>query len=326
MKQKTLNSLLSLKKSSMLQKSAAITVDGDSTLWDKTKVPAKRLRNELSAFFVPALWWGASERELFGAARFPWFPLSRNSSKTYPATLSFDSECGWFNQNQYQVTAMNKLSTVSFNNTELQIIDSDGQKWLSAADISCAMGYSNSNSITRLYDRNQAEFDDSMTCTVKLTVQGQTRKTRVFNKRGSHLIAMFAKTKKAAAFRAWVLDVLEQNSDTSQASANPMPRLNDNRYTYLLVKMRGAEVVSTDPMSIDRLHRYIADEHNDQLLIDRAIVARDIEQSLNSMQSAIASAGTSLLPFQLLLDNNDVSTAISNRMSKAMGVLQGASV
>jgi hypothetical protein len=48
-----------------------------------------------------------------------------------------------------------------------------------------------------------------MTCTVKLTVQGQARETRVFSLRGAHLVAMFSRTYNAAAFRVWVLDVLD---------------------------------------------------------------------------------------------------------------------
>lgn len=58
--------------------------------------------------------------------------------------------------------------------------------------------------------RYKDEFTGSMTCTVKLTDQhGQMKKTRIFSLRGSHLVAMFARTEKAKAFRRWVLDILD---------------------------------------------------------------------------------------------------------------------
>lgn len=40
-------------------------------------------------------------------------------------------------------------------------------------------------------------------------VAGQFRTARVFSLRGAHLIAMFARTSKAQAFRRWVLDILD---------------------------------------------------------------------------------------------------------------------
>ena len=39
-------------------------------------------------------------------------------------------------------------------------------------------------------------------------------KVRVFSLRGSHLVAMFAKTEKAKGFRRWLLDVLESIQET----------------------------------------------------------------------------------------------------------------
>jgi prophage antirepressor-like protein len=43
---------------------------------------------------------------------------------------------------------------------------------------------------------------------------------RVFSLRGAHLIAMLARTPVAKAFRRWVLDVLEKETQ-APAAANP---------------------------------------------------------------------------------------------------------
>lgn len=111
------------------------------------------------------------------------------------------------------------MKELMFQNHSIRLIEKDGKKWASAADIARALGYANTDKVTRIYDRHKVEFTDSMT--VLAMVQdldartgcpGQFRTGRVFSLRGAHLIAMFARTDKAQAFRRWVLDVLEQNT------------------------------------------------------------------------------------------------------------------
>lgn len=108
------------------------------------------------------------------------------------------------------------MKELMFQNQPIRLIEKDGKKWASAADIARALGYANADKVTRLFDRHKAEFTSSMTCIVEtptLGVSGNlTTRARVFSLRGTHLIAMFARTDKAQAFRRWVLDVLEQNS------------------------------------------------------------------------------------------------------------------
>jgi prophage antirepressor-like protein len=70
------------------------------------------------------------------------------------------------------------------------------------------------NSVSRIYDRNPDEFTSAMTLTVNLTVKGfgnggSEKEVRIFSLRGAHLIAMFARTALAKAFRKWVLDILD---------------------------------------------------------------------------------------------------------------------
>lgn len=108
------------------------------------------------------------------------------------------------------------MKELMFQNQPIRLIEKDGKKWASAADIARALGYANADKVTRLFDRHRAEFTSSMTQIVEtptLGVSGNlTTKARVFSLRGAHLIAMFARTDKAQAFRRWVLDVLEQNT------------------------------------------------------------------------------------------------------------------
>jgi prophage antirepressor-like protein len=102
-------------------------------------------------------------------------------------------------------------SKIKFENTELSIIDRDGRPWIASTDLAIALGYSRSDEVGRIYRRSSDEFNSEMTLTAKLALRGQVAPTqhRLFSPRGAHLIAMFARTPKAKAFRKWVLDVLE---------------------------------------------------------------------------------------------------------------------
>jgi hypothetical protein len=102
-------------------------------------------------------------------------------------------------------------ATLTFQNTELSIIDRDGVPWLTGPDIARALGYASADEIGKLYRRHKDEFTDAMSLTVKLTGRGHIAPTnhRIYSPRGAQLIAMLAKTPRAKDFRRWVLDVLE---------------------------------------------------------------------------------------------------------------------
>lgn len=105
------------------------------------------------------------------------------------------------------------MKELMFQDHAIRLIEKDGKKWASAADIALALGYSRADSVTRLYDKHRAEFSDSMTCiveTAETVFSGAlVVKSRVFSLRGAHLIGMFARTNKAQEFRRWVLDILD---------------------------------------------------------------------------------------------------------------------
>lgn len=108
-----------------------------------------------------------------------------------------------------------KMKELMFQNQPIRLVEVDGKKWASAADIAQALGYSRADSVTRLYDKHKAEFSESMTQIVETTGSGVSGnlivRARVFSLRGAHLIGMFARTKKAQAFRRWVLDIIEHH-------------------------------------------------------------------------------------------------------------------
>lgn len=115
-------------------------------------------------------------------------------------------------------------ATLHFGAVPLTPVFHDGQPHLTAVDVARALGYASTDAVGRLYRRNATEFAPEMSTTVNLTVVDndgieRTREVRIFSARGCHLIAMFAQTQRAAEFRRWVLDVLEQH----QQHAAPSP-------------------------------------------------------------------------------------------------------
>lgn len=133
----------------------------------------------------------------------------------------------------------NQIAPLSFEGTRFQLIDVNGTMWVRGVEIGQALGYARpAVSIHNLYTRNTSEFTEAMTMVVPVADldtrseyadptlhhqigdaghelgaeaanQGQTREVRLFSPRGAHLLAIFARTKRAAEFRHWVLDVLE---------------------------------------------------------------------------------------------------------------------
>ena len=105
------------------------------------------------------------------------------------------------------------MTTLTFQDKTLQVIDRNGDKWLTVNDIAAALYPPNQRGsqfetpfvsrVRMLYKRNAEEFSDSMTALVDIE----------FSLRGAHLLGMLARTKKAKEFRRWVLDIIERHRD-----------------------------------------------------------------------------------------------------------------
>jgi prophage antirepressor-like protein len=121
-------------------------------------------------------------------------------------------------------------SALTFNGVTLSPISHKNQTWLSAAELSKALGYAKSDAVSQVYDRNSDEFNDSMTTVLRDTQieglgknSGLQKEQRIFSLRGCHLIAMFAKTVIAKQFRVWVLDILDKEVNPKPYGLKELP-------------------------------------------------------------------------------------------------------
>lgn len=102
---------------------------------------------------------------------------------------------------------------LTFNDVTLSPISHQNSPWIRAAELARALGYGRENQVSRLYRNNADEFTPEMTQVIEISdgpALGLSVKTRIFSLRGCHLVAMFARTPVAKAFRRWVLDVLDK--------------------------------------------------------------------------------------------------------------------
>lgn len=121
---------------------------------------------------------------------------------------------------------------LTFNDVTLTPIPHQNSPWIRAADLSRALGYCDESKVSRLYRRNADEFTPEMTQVVEISAEaqngllGSAGRCRIFSLRGCHLVAMFARTPVAKAFRRWVLDVLDK-LDAEQHAVSPSPTPDD---------------------------------------------------------------------------------------------------
>ena len=100
---------------------------------------------------------------------------------------------------------------LTFNGITLSPIPHQNSPWIRSVELARALGYSDESSVGRIYKRNAEEFTPEMTQVIEISdTVNLTVPTRIFSLRGCHLVAMFARTPVAKAFRRWVLDVLDK--------------------------------------------------------------------------------------------------------------------
>ena len=103
--------------------------------------------------------------------------------------------------------------SLCFNDFTFSPVIHDNQPWIPARQLANALGYKDERSVHKICERNKDEFSSMMSTVVNLTTGVMELPTRIFSLRGCHLLAMFARTPVAKAFRKWVLDVIEQYGD-----------------------------------------------------------------------------------------------------------------
>ncbi|NBO36635.1 hypothetical protein EBU91_03765 [bacterium] len=107
-----------------------------------------------------------------------------------------------------------------FNNHQIESIEIDGKKYISSANMSNALEYSTSKSITNLFNSNREEFTEGEDYMVidSMTVKNAPYKQIFFSMEGVILITMLAKTQKAVEFRKWAKNTLANLPQIKQLS------------------------------------------------------------------------------------------------------------
>ena len=149
------------------------------------------------------------------------------------------------------------IVTLNFNGVDLPTVDNgDKRIWVTAKQLAEALGYSDDRAVSRIYNKHNDEFTNSMTEVVESTTstnfKGLLVKTRIFSLRGCHLIAMFARTQVAKDFRVWVLNLVEKEIASAQVQTVPVGYLqklrDENRAKYALgfsVASEGGKTLSS---------------------------------------------------------------------------------
>ena len=112
-----------------------------------------------------------------------------------------------------------------FNEVQFDVILQNSQPWVRGSQIATALQYASVQRIIELYTRHADEFTPAMTAVVTLPTEGGPQETRIFSLRGCHLLAMFARTPVAKAFRKWVLDVLDRIAAEERAAFPHVPHI-----------------------------------------------------------------------------------------------------
>ena len=131
------------------------------------------------------------------------------------------------------------MTTLTFNNTSLSVINQNNKTFFTATDLGNALKYTQpSIAVMKIYDRNADEFTAEMTALIEMPTAGGLQKVRIFSLRGAHLIAMFARTKVAKDFRKWVLDILDREVLQKTKAIQPLalPMVNDD-FKQALIKI-----------------------------------------------------------------------------------------
>ncbi|MDO9950286.1 hypothetical protein Q7404_07470 [Glaesserella parasuis] len=78
------------------------------------------------------------------------------------------------------------MTTLTFQNTTLSVINKNNHTFLTSKDLGLALAYKNPTSdIMRIYDRNADEFTAEMTALIELQTAGGKQQVRVFSLRWS---------------------------------------------------------------------------------------------------------------------------------------------
>ena len=150
--------------------------------------------------------------------------------------------------------------TLSFNEVKFNPVQHEQQIWLTASELSKALGYKQTDAVSKVYNRNTDEFTTNMTQVID-NPHTPNLGVRIFSLRGCHLIAMFARTDVAKEFRKWVLDVLEK--EVLQQQIDTRVKINAEQQADL------KEIVERRAQGERKLYAEIWSRHNKHFRIPR---------------------------------------------------------
>lgn len=107
------------------------------------------------------------------------------------------------------------VAKMAFQDVQLDVYHLNNERWLTLPQIVGGLGMTR-KSLDMIYKRHRSEFTPDMTGIIQIpTGTRGSQQTRVFSRRGVELICMLAKSDRAASFRVWVLDQLEERRQSS---------------------------------------------------------------------------------------------------------------
>ena len=116
---------------------------------------------------------------------------------------------------------------LTFNGITLSPISHQNSPWIRAVELAKALGFKREDQAAKIYRAHADEFTPDMAQLVEITDNADSAfpvKSLIFSLRGCHLVAMFARTPVAKAFRRWVLDVLDKlDAEQHATSSSPTP-------------------------------------------------------------------------------------------------------
>ena len=123
--------------------------------------------------------------------------------------------------------------SLTFNDITFTPVPHQNSLWIRATELARALGYAREELVSRIYQRNADEFTADMTQVIENVAEHQNGglenlsagRCRIFSLRGCHLLAMFARTPVAKAFRKWVLDVLDRLAAQERAALPEVPHI-----------------------------------------------------------------------------------------------------
>lgn len=119
-------------------------------------------------------------------------------------------------------------TALTFNDITFSPVNHQNSLWIRAVELAKALGFKREDQAAKIYRAHTDEFTADMAQVVEITDNAESAfpvKSLLFSLRGCHLLAMFARTPVAKAFRRWVLDVLDRLGAEERAALPEVPHI-----------------------------------------------------------------------------------------------------